>query len=157
MQGRDTGEIPNVFSRGVTIAMFLSKTSCFVLMKFSRYFGRMEVFSFVFWLANLTVWGVVAYSLKRGIGLNDESWYLVLLRDRVAVPGSSWNLFFAWLPDDLVVIRLATVGMLFVGCMVFGCGVVHWLNNSFDARPSKYSRIVVLFVPPALEMDFLTV
>lgn len=89
------------------------------------------------------VFCVVCLSINRGIGLRDESWYLVLLRDQVAIGGSAWPLFYSWLPDNLLVIRMVTVGLELAGSFFLGYGIYSYFKIQFNL---SYNSIVPLMI-----------
>jgi hypothetical protein len=75
---------------------------------------------------------VVCLSINRGIGFHDESRDLVLLRDHIAINSSAWPLFFSWLPNNLLEIRMVTVGLLFAGSLFFGYGMYSYFKVRFN-------------------------
>lgn len=97
----------------------------------------------------------VCLSINRGIGFSDESWYLVLLRDHVAKNASAWPLFFSWLPNNLLVIRMITVGLLFTGSMLFGYGMYSYFKVQFKLSQKSIIPLMMFgfigafcFLPP---------
>jgi hypothetical protein len=88
------------------------------------------------------VFCVVYFSINRGIGFADESWQLVLVRDRVSVGALIWALFFSWLPDNLLVIQMVTVGLLLTGSLFFGYGLYSYFK--VQIKLSKESLIPVM-------------
>lgn len=91
----------------------------------------------------MLVIGIIFLSINRGIGFTDEAWYLVLLRDQVTMGGSSWPLFFTWLPDSPLLIRLATVGLIFLGVLPFGWGLYAFFKDSLRLPERSIAPIVM--------------
>lgn len=90
---------------------------------------------------------VLGLSLPRGLGFADEAWYLILLRDRVVETASAWSLLFSWLPNNVLVIRIATVSLVVVGNCVLGWGVYAFFKNRLQLKKSTGVLLsVVAFV-----------
>ena len=113
----------------------------------SELFNQEQMLRLVVTLSFTTVLCIVFLSINRGIGFADESWYLVLLRDHVAINSSAWPLFFSWLPNDIVVIRTVTVGLYILGSLFFGYGMYSYFKVRFNlSKASIFLLSMIAFI-----------
>lgn len=107
-------------------------------------FERVQVFRSCVSIAFAVTLGTVVCSIPRGLGYSDESWYLILLRDQISTPGSTWSLFFARLPQNILAIRVITLIMIAMGNAVFGYSVYAFFRKKFNLSSTVIVPLVMV-------------
>jgi hypothetical protein len=135
------------------------------LHRCSRLLSQELIMQLVVALLFFIVFVVLFYSVPRGIGFADESWFLTLLRDQSVLAGSSWPLFFPWLShNNILVVRLVTLSLMLAGNLVFAYGIYSFFKEKLNL--SKHSTIalamvgfigVFCFIPPVCLVPYYAI